>query len=201
MGSFELIEEVINSVFGMLYFPHQFGPSLAQSIPVFIIRFAERRIDQLLDSTILDYAPSSLDSVQFESEWSFLRSLTGRKKATAPSPISHSNSNTNINIRSPTAPPSPGRSLSSPQSQSAVPSKKPSSLKQTLSKKQPSTPLNLFFPDGPQVPSPVDLTLFLSALHSFLVMSDVNPALITQLWSQVFYWTACRRPLSSISVP
>jgi hypothetical protein len=22
-------------------------------------------------------------------------------------------------------------------------------------------------------------------------MSDINPALITQLWSQVFYWTAC----------
>jgi hypothetical protein len=35
------------------------------------------------------------------------------------------------------------------------------------------------------------LTSFLTALHSFLVMSDVNPALITQLWSQVFYWTGC----------
>ncbi|KAF9455116.1 hypothetical protein P691DRAFT_792202 [Macrolepiota fuliginosa MF-IS2] len=176
MGSFELIEEVINSVF------------------VFIIRFAERRIDQILDSTFLDYAPSSdFDSVQFESEWNFLRTFTSRKKAT------NTNTNANATARPPassTAPPSPGRPLSPSSSQPTVSSRKFSSLRQSFSKKsQPSTPLKGLFSDmtsaTPQAPSPVDLTAFFSALHSFLVMSDVNPALITQFWSQVFYWTAC----------
>lgn len=160
---------------------------------MFIIRFAERRIDQLLDSTILDYAPFSLDPVQFESEWSFLRSLTGRKKTAAPPPpISHSNSTTNI--LSLVGPKSPNGPLSPSQSQSALSSgRKFSSLKQTFgSKKHPT--MNLLFSDGSvgaQTPSPEVLTSFLSALHSFLVMSDVNPALITQLWSQVYYWTGC----------
>ncbi|KXN83841.1 Dilute domain-containing protein C25B8.08 [Leucoagaricus sp. SymC.cos] len=174
MGSFELIEEVINSVF------------------VFIIRFAERRIDQLLDSTLLDYAPFSLDSVQFESEWSFLRSFTGRKKTSAPPPlISHSSSGTNIRSSGPT---SPNGSLSPSQSQPTVSARKFSSFKQTFSKKQPTASLNSIFSDGAagaQTPSPVDLTSFLSALHAFLVMNDVNPVMITQLWSQVFYWTGC----------
>lgn len=163
-----------------------------KSFQVFIIRFAERRIDQLLDGTLLDYSPSSsLDSVQFESEWSFLRSFTGRSKKTPQKQAASSDG-----MRSPTAPTTPGRPLSPSQSQAAVSSsssRKFSSLRQTFgAKKQSSTALHSLFSDNAaQMPSPEDLTSFLSALHSFLVMSDVNPALITQLWSQVFYWTAC----------
>ena len=153
---------------------------------MFIIRFAERRIDQLLSSTILDYAPSSLDSVQFESEWFFLRSFTGRKTITTAPPPPTSHSGSNASVRSPTSP-----TISQSQS-----SRKFSSLKPTFasSKRQQGVQLNTLFSNGvssAQAPSPADLMSFLTALHSFLVMSDINPALITQLWSQVFYWTGC----------
>ncbi|GAW06078.1 Dilute domain-containing protein [Lentinula edodes] len=83
LGSFELIEETINSVF------------------VFIIRLAERKIDELLDTALLDYSSlgSEFESVQFESEqWSFLRPFTGKKKAVPP-PTS-----TNSTIRGPPSP-------------------------------------------------------------------------------------------------
>jgi hypothetical protein len=35
-------------------------------------------------------------------------------------------------------------------------------------------------------------------LQTFLILSGTNPALITQMWSQVFYWIACEfSPMSS----
>ncbi|KAH9947151.1 DIL domain-containing protein [Amylocystis lapponica] len=54
---------------------------ILNSVFVFIIRLAERKIDKLLDGALLDYCPLSteFDSIQFESEWSFLRSLPTRK--------------------------------------------------------------------------------------------------------------------------
>ncbi|KAJ7092642.1 DIL domain-containing protein [Mycena epipterygia] len=171
LGSFELIEEVINSVF------------------VFIIRFAERRIDQLLDAALLDYSPlaSEFDSVQFESEWSFLRPFAGKKKAPPPTSMP-------VNIRIPPGPPSPSRPSSPSGSISASTSRSFSSLKQSFSRaRAPSaaTPLQSLFSDAPPPPSPADVTSFLTALHTLLTLSDVNPALTTQLWSQVMYWTSC----------
>ncbi|KAJ7932480.1 DIL domain-containing protein [Mycena leptocephala] len=169
LGSFELIEEVINSVF------------------VFIIRFAERRIDQLLDAALLDYSPlaSEFDSVQFESEWSFLRSFTGKKKAPATLAAT---------ARIPPTPPSPNGLPASPAGLSTSTSRGFSSLKQSFSRARASsaaTPLQSLFSDGPPPTSPADITSFLTALHTLLTLSDVNPALTTQLWSQVLYWTSC----------
>ncbi|KAH9974958.1 hypothetical protein BGW80DRAFT_1457911 [Lactifluus volemus] len=93
LGSFVLIEEVINSVF------------------VFVIRYIERRTDDILDDGILDYSshPSEFDGIQFESEWSFLRSLTPKKKPT-PSPAvtpSTKNGIANPSRSSSPIPPSP----------------------------------------------------------------------------------------------
>src|ERR1700690_864232 len=50
---------------------------------VFIIRFAERHIDQVLDSALLDYSAlsSEFESVQFESDWAFLRPFSSKKKS------------------------------------------------------------------------------------------------------------------------
>ncbi|KAJ6519737.1 DIL domain-containing protein [Mycena sanguinolenta] len=168
LGSFELIEEVINSVF------------------VFIIRFAERRIDQLLDAALLDYSPlaSEFDSIKFESEWSFLRSFQGKKKAPPPS----------ASLRIPPAPPSPNPPVSPAGSMSSSTSRGFSSLKQTFSRARAgsaATPIQSIFADGPPPTSPADITSFLTALHTMLTLSDVNPALTTQLWSQVMYWTSC----------
>ncbi|KAF8213131.1 hypothetical protein K438DRAFT_1956554 [Mycena galopus ATCC 62051] len=142
LGSFELIEEVINSVF------------------VFIIRFAERRIDQLLDAALLEYSPlaSEFDSIKFESEWSFLRSFQGKKKA-APS----------ASLRPPPAPPSPITPTSPAGSISASTSRGFSSLKQTFSRARAgsaATPIQAIFGDAPPPTSPADITSFLTALHT-----------------------------------
>lgn len=52
--------------------------------------------------------------------------------------------------------------------------------------------LQSFVTDGPPpAQSPQELVIFLSALHELLIDSGINPAIITQLWSQVMYWTAC----------
>ncbi|KAJ7706266.1 DIL domain-containing protein [Mycena rosella] len=174
LGSFELIEEVINSVF------------------VFIIRFAERRIDQLLDAALLEYIPlaSEFDSVQFESEWSFLRPFAGKKKAppaTVPPPV-------RTGLPPPSPSPSPGRPSSPSGSISASTSRGFSSLKQSFSRARAAssaTPVQSIFSDAPPPPSPADVTSFLTALHTLLTLSDVNPVLTTQLWSQVMYWTSC----------
>lgn len=172
LGSFELIEEVINSVF------------------VFIIRFAERRIDQLLDACILDYAPqgSESETVQFESEWSFLRPFTKKK---APLPVGVGPP---PNFKNPLASPEV-TAQSLPRSFASSPmTPKFTSLKQTIARAHAATglrPLAPAFADTASTPLPYDLTSFLTALQTLLVFADINPMFTTQLWSQVFYWTSC----------
>lgn len=184
MGTFELIEEVINSVYGESILLCFFKSNLSQ---VFVIRFAERRIDQLLESTLLEFSvASSLDSVEFESDWSIFRPFSRNKKATRKS-ATHEVGRPR---RTSTAPTTPIRNHTKAPTTNVVTGPKFASLRH--SNKGSSTPLSsVFGEDGSQSPSPEDMLDFLTALHSFLVMSDINPALITQLWSQVFYWTAC----------
>ncbi|OBZ79434.1 Dilute domain-containing protein C25B8.08 [Grifola frondosa] len=173
LGSFNVIEEILNSVF------------------VFVIRFAERRIDKLLDAALLDYSPlsSEFDTIQFESEWSFLRSFGGKKKATNTNGLSATVRNG--------APPSPNH-ISRPPSPQSSPSNARgfASLRQTFTRARASsvaTPIQSLFPDGPQPPttSPKDVISFMTALHTLLTWSGINPALTTQFWSQVMFWTAC----------
>ncbi|KAF9481033.1 hypothetical protein BDN70DRAFT_804202 [Pholiota conissans] len=175
LGSFEIIEEVINSVF------------------VFIIRYAERRIDQLLDAAILSYTPmaSEFEAVQFESEWSFLRPFSGKKKP-PPSPGRGMTPGT-----PPT--PSPNHPISPTTSQSTIStsaSRGFSSLRESVNRargQSSATPISSIFQDATSQaqPSSLDLTSFLTSLHTLLMLSDINPVIITQLWSQVMYWTSC----------
>ncbi|KAF8846301.1 hypothetical protein BDN67DRAFT_891056 [Paxillus ammoniavirescens] len=173
LGSFELMEQVINSVF------------------VFIIRFAERRIDQLLDAALLENAPlsSELDEVQFESEWSFLRPFSAKKKSsTAVTPTSSTplrNGMPSSPPFLPARPPSPSINLNSP---SPLTPKALSSLRQTLSRAR--TPVHAVFAETSPSKGLRELISFLTALHTLLILSDVNPVLIIQFWSQVMYWTS-----------
>lgn len=189
LGSFELMEEVINSVFGKLHCGITLALSFYGIYLVFIIRFAERRIDQLLDDTILTYTPlgSEFETIQFESEWSFLRPFSGKRRGAQPP----SGSRNNI----PSPPPSPHSPISPSKSQATVPSSTSrglSSLRQTLSRARGhSAPLSSLFQDSP-LPSPLDLISFMTSLHTLLVISNINPVIIAQLWSQVIYWTSCR---------
>lgn len=164
--------------------------------PVFIIRFAERRIDELLDSALLDYAPQGSDSetVQFESEWNFLRPFTKKK---APAPIGVGQLRSHYPSPEPTARPiTPSRSR-----QSFTPTTpKFSSLKQTIARAQ-ATAAGKPPPNATPHPTPYDLTSFLTALQTLLVFADINPLFTTQLWSQVFYWTSCKSGLSPTPPP
>ncbi|EKM61249.1 uncharacterized protein PHACADRAFT_247730 [Phanerochaete carnosa HHB-10118-sp] len=175
LGSYTLIEEIVNSVF------------------VFIIRFAERRIDGMLDAALLDYSPlsSEFDSVQFESEWSILRTFQSSKKkpaplATTPTPGSPVNKgNTGMpGSADPSRPPTPP---STAQIKFAT-------LRQTFGRSRPPSgaPTSSITSDAPPSLSPQDVTSFMTALHTLLSLADINPALIVQLWSQVMYWAACK---------
>ena len=162
---------------------------------MFIIRFAERRIDQVLDASLLDFSPlaSEFGAIQFESEWSFLRTFGVKKKAVPSTPLS---SGPLSRAGTPSSPPSPKRPLSPSQSQGTLSSSTVrglSSLKQSFTRGRapPTIPLATLFPDTPPPASAFDLTSVLTAFHTLLTLSDVNPALITQLWSQVLYWTSC----------
>ena len=151
---------------------------------VFIIRKAERKIDELLDEALLEHTPllSEFDSVKFESEWSIFRPFATKKKPPT-TPVKH-------------PPPSPQFESNSPlPSGTTTPSKSfQQSIRNTFSRGRngsTATPLQSLFPDSPPSPTPKDITSHLTALHTLLTLSGINPALITQFWSQVMYWTAC----------
>jgi hypothetical protein len=185
VGSSVLVEEVINSVFGTSQIFIGIYMQLTKG-PVFIIRFVERRIDQLLDPAIMEYLPpnSQADGVQFESEWSFLKALSNRKKA-PPAPASSVPDTTTSRQRSATVTPSSSSgSNGNPAFQS---------VRHSMSRiRTPSaTPMQATFSDGPASLSPADAIYFLDAMHTFMLITGINPALIVQIWSQVFYWTAC----------
>lgn len=159
---------------------------------MFIIRFAERRIDQLLDSCILDYAPqgSESETVQFESEWSFLRPFVKKKAPSSLSlgtPPGHRNNLLSVDPVTPR--PSTGtRTHPSPSAMKFSP------LKQTIARAHAistGTPIKPAFSESSAKASPYELTSFLTALQTLLVFADINPLFTTQLWSQVFYWTSC----------
>ena len=164
---------------------------------MFVIRFAERRIDQLLDAALLDYSPlsSEFDTIQFEGEWSFLRSFGGgKKKGNGTTPAATPTRGNGAMSPTQTRPPSPPYqpSTSPPNSRGGF-----ASIRQTFTRARgcsSATPLQSLFADAQQPPptSPKDVISFMTALHTLLTLSGINPALIIQFWSQVMYWTACQ---------
>lgn len=160
---------------------------------VFIIRFAERRIDQLLDASLLDYSPlsSEFDTVQFESEWSFLRSFGAGKKK--PPPVLNNVSPGSPTLKSAVTSPNLSAHSSRPTTPTSTATAKFATLRQTFGRgRPPATPtFGAPMSDPGPTPSPQDITSFMTALQTFLNMANINPALSTQLWSQVMYWAAC----------
>ena len=159
-------------------------------LTVFIIRYVERRIDHLIDTAILDHSPlpAEFEGIQFESDWSFLRSFAPKKKTNAtptlPPPRTPGSPN------APSRPPSP---LPTPHPGSPSNSMSFSSLRQSFTRTRAgsvATPLQAAFQQDS--PHPGDITSFFDALQTLLTLSGINPALITQMWSQVFYWIACK---------
>ena len=173
-----------------LSFIISYDPDSFELISVFVIRYVEKRIDRLLNPAILDHSPlpSEFDGIQFESEWSFLRSLTPKKRPTPTHAVAQSTKNGIIN-----SPSLPGRSSPVPSSPS---NRGFATLKHNFSRSHggsSSVSLQSMFNDAqpPPSPSPISITSAFDALQTFLILSGTNPALITQIWSQVFYWLAC----------
>lgn len=159
---------------------------------MFVIRYVEKRIDRLLNPAILDHSPlpSEFDGIQFESEWSIFRSLTPKKRSTPTQAVAQSAKNGIIS-----SPSLPGRSPS-PVSSPPPGHRSFASLRHNFSRSHggsSSVSLQSMFNDvqAPQSPSPISITSAFDALQTFLILSGTNPALITQIWSQVFYWLAC----------
>lgn len=168
-------------------------------VAAFILRGTEKRMQPLIQSALLDAASltAEFESVQFESEWSFFRTLTPKRKqqsVSTGSPLSntpdtlHPSKSAIINGRN-----------GSPRPPSPSPSAKAfSSLRQSINRGG-STPLaNVFshsavsngtLPLHP--PDPSSITAILSSLHALLRLYSINPAIIIQAFSQVYYWIAC----------
>ncbi|KAG8954438.1 hypothetical protein FRC04_011765 [Tulasnella sp. 424] len=190
---FELLEEMINAVF------------------VFVIRVVEKRIDPLIDAALLEHSPlaSEFDSVQFEGEWNFFRSLTNaRKKPTPASPPHAKGSPSPAVPQSPTFKQSASETNGSPSvsdrssiikpfaslrfSRASVSTISSITSSTTAATKDIPTPLPTSnrTPDNANAPSPAALTSILTGLHTLLSLYGINPALIVQANSQIFYWTA-----------
>jgi hypothetical protein len=201
LGLFELLEELVNAIFGE--FTLHRSPFFSHfRDPVFLIRSAERQVDPFIETCLLDgsAALSEVENVQFESEWSFFRSLTNRKKNGTPSrpnvqainaALRDTPSGSSISSATPSRPSSP-----LPIPPSATPSSpgRFNSLRQSIAGETPIHFRSIFSelklgssPNGSQ-----DLTTFLSAFHVLLTMTGINPAFIAQSFSQIMYWTACK---------
>lgn len=170
-------------------------------LAAFILRCSEKRIQSLIVPGLLDYSSltTEFESIQFESDWSFFRSLTPKRKQQSISTSSSVFSNTSESLapskssitnggRTP-----PGRPPSPPSSVKTF-----NSLRQTIGRNG-HTPLANVFPQGmngngngtTNSPSPSSVTAILSSLHSLLRLYSINPSIIVQAFSQIYYWVAC----------
>ncbi|KAF8527881.1 hypothetical protein BU17DRAFT_73568 [Hysterangium stoloniferum] len=173
---------------------------IIRAIYVFIIRIAERKMDHLLDTALLDHAPlsSEFDHIQFEGEWSFLRPfVSGGTRLTKKKPNHIPTSSSLSAIPSPQSssrPSSPSPSLQNfPTTTPTQTSSQRFAWAQSLTRSRAGslTPVLSSFHTEAAMPNPRDITSQLDALYTLLTLAGINPALITQIFSQVMFWTAC----------
>lgn len=139
---------------------------LVNEIFVFIIRDAERRIDRILESAMLDYEGlPGFEDVRFEGDWSsnrFVQKLTGRgKKIPAKPPSAMSIFSTTEPATSGTPKGSPGHSRQSSQ------------------------------PNVLSAISPRKITSLLSSTLFILQIYEIPPSIVVQAFSQLYYWVSC----------
>lgn len=176
---------------------HSIRDSVAKlMVPVFIIRQTEIRVDSLLDSALLDHEPlDEVSDVRFEGEWNlFGRPLTLKKKRdTIPRAASLFANGNGTPDKSPlpaassifgsVKSDSPFKTPSRPQSMQEASSKTP----RLGGNDTPTTPL---VADNGNV-EPTRITEVLSSVLLVLQLYELNPAIVTQVFSQVFLWISC----------
>ena len=160
----------------------------------------ERRIDALLDSAFLEHETlEEVSDVRFEGEWNlFGRPLTLRKKRDtiprAGSIFANGSGNGNGTLSNHGSSPSvsaifgavkensPFKTPSRPQSMQDMKMKTP----RLGDHDTPSTPLA-----GDNTIEPSRVTDILSSVLLVLQLYEINPAIIVQAFSQVFFWVSC----------
>ncbi|WWC95155.1 hypothetical protein V866_002009 [Kwoniella sp. B9012] len=171
---------------------------LINAIHVFIIRVAERRIDIYLDAAILDYETlEDFNDIRFEGEWSIFRSFAPKKKRETPraaSIFAPSPSQVNSIHDSPAS----SSVFSTPQ---RTPNRHQSMSDLRLGAGTPrsiSHESNISGASGhshtPTVEvemNPSRITDILSGVHLILQLYEVNPAIVVQAFSQIFFWISC----------
>ncbi|CAE6471778.1 unnamed protein product [Rhizoctonia solani] len=185
---------------------------LINAIFVYIVRGIEQNIDEKIDACLIDHAPlaNEFESIQFEGEWSFFKSLTPKKKQPPPPSYALFNQPNGDMVQiTPHGSPKPDARPVSPGS-GASPSAKSFSLRDTLTRKQAASAVaglngssnpdsgasgnRISMDVAPPVftgPQPADVTALLSGAHTLLILYGVNPTLTVQLFSQVLSWAAC----------
>ena len=137
---------------------------LSELMVVFVIRFAERNIDVVLDAAILEHETlDEMTDVRFEDEWSIFRTLAPKRRSVIPKAKEVFDS----------------------------PDRPTSGLFDTISGASPfrSVRAKTQRPtEDTGLRAPHDVTDILTGVLLVLQMYEVNPALTVQAFSQVFYW-------------
>lgn len=145
---------------------------------VFVIRIAERRIDSILDSALLDYETlEDFDDVRFEGEWSLFKSFGTKKKRDMPRASQIFNS----------SPPDPEMSLLGSIKDNMGSPFKNISTKGSIADLKAVTRLDSLADRA----RPSDITDILSGVLLVLQLYEVNPAVVIQAFSQIMFWVSC----------
>jgi hypothetical protein len=184
---------------------------LINEVYVFVIRDAERRIDKIMDAAILDHdAIPGFEEVRFEGEWSFMKNLTGSVKslsgASPGTPASSKRPLSQIFARGGPDPNAPIQQLGHARSPSGsgsggAPSQLRAAAEIHAGRRMPS-PLPIpptmreasydaSVSDLLARPSPRTVTSLLTSTLHVLQLYEINPAIIVQALSQIFFWVGC----------
>ncbi|WRT70013.1 uncharacterized protein IL334_007006 [Kwoniella shivajii] len=176
---------------------------LINAIHVFVIRIAERRIDVYLDAAILDYETlEDFNDIRFEGEWSIFRSFAPKKKRETPRAAS---------IFAPSPGPGQARNVQDSPAASSVygtPQRTParhqsmsdlrlgagtprsishdSNISGTSGHSHTNTPAAMEIEMNPS-----RITEIFSGVLLILQLYEVNPAIVVQAFSQIFFWISC----------
>ncbi|WWC72229.1 uncharacterized protein I206_106191 [Kwoniella pini CBS 10737] len=171
---------------------------LINAIHVFVIRVAERRIDMYLDAAILDYETlEDFNDIRFEGEWSLFRSFAPKKKREtpraasifAPSPAQSSGQDS---PHSPSVYGTPHRTPNRHQSMSDL--RLGTGTPRSISHDSSISGHSGFSHMTPTVEleiNPSRITDILSGVLLILQLYEVNPAIVVQAFSQIFFWISC----------
>ncbi|CAO1619962.1 unnamed protein product [Parajaminaea phylloscopi] len=186
---------------------------LINEIYVSIIRDLERRISRVLEAAMLEHESiPGFEDVRFEGDWNFMKSLTGSVKASSASLRESQGASAPSSGRRPLSQmfaqwkdgkdessmsPASSKDARRHTSKTELPvrvqesSTSPPRLKSGSVYEATAGSADISATDQLRAPDPRTVTsLLTSALH-VLQLYEINPAIIVQALSQVFFWVGC----------